>query len=258
MLIDSHAHLEMMEFDDDRREVIERAQSSGVDCLVTVGTSLDLSRKAVDLAAQYANIYATIGIHPHEVGTINDKTYDDLRELSRQKKVVALGEIGLDYFRNLAPPALQRERFGEQLQLARELDLPVVIHDREAHEESLQMIKSSGVQRGVYHCFSGDYALAKQCLDWGFYLSVPGVVTFAKSQTLREVVRRIPLSSLLVETDCPYLAPIPFRGKRNEPAYIVQTVKKVAEIKGLSWEEVAAVTAENTCNLFHIEAVRDK
>ena len=258
MLIDSHAHLEMKEFDNDRNDVIERAKSAGVDFIVTVGTNLRLSRKAVALAGQYENIYATIGVHPHDVGKIDNKTYDDLKELAREKKVVAYGEIGLDYFRNIAPQAQQIEKFGEQLQLAKELNLPVVIHAREAHDQSLQMVKSSGIHRGVFHCFSGDYEMAKQCLDWGFYLSVPGVVTFNKSKTMQDVVKKVPLSSLLLETDCPYLTPDPYRGKRNEPAYIVHTAKKVAEIKGLSWEEVAAVTAQNTLDLFHIEASPNK
>lgn len=258
MLIDSHAHLEMKEFDNDRNEVIERAKQAGVDFIVSVGTNLGLSRKAVTLADQYENIYATIGIHPHDVGKIGNKTYDDLKELAGRKKVVAYGEIGLDYFRNLSPQAQQIEKFGEQLQLAKELNLPVVIHSREAHAQSLEMIKSSGIHHGVFHCFSGDYEMARKCLDWGFYLSVPGVVTFNKSKTMQDVARRVPLSSLLLETDCPFLAPSPFRGQRNEPSYVVYTAKRVAEIKGLSWEEVAAVTAQNTLNLFRIKATPDK
>jgi len=255
MLIDSHAHLEMKEFDNDRNDVIERAKSAGLDFIVTVGTNLRLSRKAVALARQHESIYATIGIHPHDVGKIDNKTYDELKELACEKKVVAYGEIGLDYFRNLSPQALQIEKFGEQLQLAKELNLPIVIHARQAHDQSLQMVKSSGIHRGVFHCFSGDYEMAKQCLDWGFYLSVPGVVTFNKSKTMQDVVKKVPLSSLLLETDCPYLTPDPYRGKRNEPAYIVHTAKKVAEIKGLSWEEVANVTAQNTLDLFQIKAL---
>jgi TatD DNase family protein len=254
MLIDSHAHLEMREFESDRSDVIGRAKSAGVDFIVTVGTNVELSRKAVKLAGQHENIYATIGVHPHDVGKISNTTYDELKKLAGDKKVVAYGEIGLDYFRNIAPQALQIEKFGEQLQLAKELNLPVVIHARQAQAQSLEMIKSSGIHSGVFHCFSGDYEMARQCLDWGFYLSVPGVVTFNKSKTMQEVVKKVPLASLLLETDCPYLTPDPFRGKRNEPAYIVYTAKKVAEIKGLSWEEVATVTAQNTLDLFRIEA----
>lgn len=255
MLIDSHAHLEMKEFDDDREKVIERAKHAGVDFIISVGTNLNLSRKAAALADQYENIYAAVGIHPHDVNKINNKTYDYLKELAGRKKVVAYGEIGLDYFRNLSPQELQREKFGEQLLLAKELNLPVIIHSRQAHDQSLKMIKASGIHCGVFHCFSGDYELARQCLDWGFYLSVPGVVTFNKSKIMQDVVRRVPLSSLLLETDCPFLTPDPYRGTRNEPAYVVHTAKKVAEIKGISWEEVAAVTAQNTLNLFNIKAI---
>jgi TatD DNase family protein len=252
MLIDSHAHLEMKEFDNDREQVIERATKAGVNSIITVGTNLSLSRKAVKLAGEYENIYAAVGIHPHDVSKINNKTYDDLKELAGRKKVVAYGEIGLDYFLNISPPELQIEKCGEQLSLAKELKLPVIIHARQAHHQSLSMLKASGIHCGVFHCFSGDYAMARQCLDWGFYLSIPGVVTFNKSKTMQDVVKRVPLSSLLLETDCPYLTPDPYRGTRNEPAYIVHTAKKVAEIKGISWEEVAAVTTQNTTNLFNI------
>jgi TatD DNase family protein len=258
MLIDSHAHLEMKEFERDRNEVIERAKLAGIDLIVTVGTNLNLSRKAVSLASQYNNIFATVGVHPHDVGKIGKNTYDDLKELARHKKVVAYGEIGLDFFRNITPQAQQKEKFSEQLQIAGELKLPVIIHDRDAHEQSLRIVKASGIRQGVFHCFSGDYEMAKQCLDLGFYLSVPGVVTFDKTKTLQNVVKNIPLSSLLLETDCPYLTPHPYRGKRNEPAYVVHTAKKVAEIKGISWEEVAAVTAQNTLRLFRIEGSLNK
>jgi len=254
MIIDSHAHLEMEEFDHDRALVIKRAQSAGVDLIITVGTNLKLSRKAVDLASHHENIYAAIGVHPHDVGKIDSKTYDELKALAGHRKVVAYGEIGLDFFRNLAPQAQQIERFSEQIQLAKELNLPVIIHDREAHSQSLQMIKTAGLHQGVFHCFSGDYQMARQCLDLGFFLSVPGVVTFNQGKTIQNVVKHVPLSSLLLETDCPYLTPEPYRGQRNEPAYIVHTAKKVAEIKGLAWEEVAAVTAQNTLNLFRIKA----
>jgi TatD DNase family protein len=252
MLIDSHAHLEMKEFEPDREEVINRASQAGVDLIVTVGTNLNLSRKAVALAGRYENIYATVGVHPHDVAKISNKTYDDLKELARQKKVVAYGEIGLDFFRNISPQDKQIEMFGKQLEIAHELGLPVIIHDREAHLQTLEIVDSSQVRQGVFHCFSGDYAVAKKCLDLGFYLSIPGVVTFTKAKTIQDVVSKVPLSSLLLETDCPYLTPDPYRGKRNEPAYIIHTARKVAEIKGVSLEEVAMVTSENTRILFRI------
>ncbi|MCX5850302.1 MAG: TatD family hydrolase [Deltaproteobacteria bacterium] len=253
MLIDSHAHLEMEEFDSDREDVIKRAREGGVDFIITVGTNLALSKKALAVAEKNENIYATIGVHPHDASQTDKKTCEALKVLARRQKVVAYGEIGLDFFRNLSPQKKQIEIFGLQLELAHELNLPVIIHDREAHEQTLKMVKASSVRRGVFHCFSGDYDMAKQCIDLGFYISIPGVVTFDKAQTIQDVARRVPLSSLLLETDAPYLAPIPHRGKRNEPSFIIHTAKKVAEIKKVSWEEVAQVTAHNTMNLFGIK-----
>lgn len=258
MLIDSHAHLEMREFDSDRNDVIERAELAGVDCIVTVGTNPGLSRKALSIAHQYENIYATVGVHPHDVAKASDKSFDELKTLAQDPKVVAYGEIGLDYFRNISPREKQIEMFAKQLELAQELNLPVIIHDRDAHEETLRMVKASGVRRGVFHCFSGDWAMARQCIDLGFYISVPGVVTFDKSRVLQEVVRQAPLDAILLETDCPYLTPVPHRGKRNEPSFIIHTAKKVAEIKELPWEDIAQTAACNTRKLFSIETSTDK
>jgi len=252
MIIDSHAHLEMQEFDPDREEVIQRATEAGVDFIITVGINLEFSLKAINLAQKYKNIYAAIGVHPHDVANADNSTYDALKELAQKQKVVAYGEIGLDFFRNISPQEKQLEAFGRQLELAQELNLPVIIHDREAHKQSIEIVKSSGIRRGVFHCFSGDYEMAKKCMDLGFYISIPGTVTFDKSKTLQDVAGRVPLSNLLLETDCPYLAPVPYRGKRNEPSFIIHPAKKVAEIKKISWEEVAQVTACNTMNLFGI------
>ena len=254
MLIDSHAHLEMKEFNPDRENVIERARQVGVSYIVTVGTNLALSRKALSLARQHENIYATVGVHPHDVARADNKTFDDLCEIARDPKVIAYGEIGLDFFRNISPREKQTEMFNRQLELALQLKLPVIIHDRDAHEQTLRIVKASGVRRGVFHCFSGDYSMARQCIDLGFYISIPGVVTYDKAKTIQDVAQRVPLSSLLLETDAPYLTPEPHRGKRNEPSFIINTAKKVAQIKGLPWEEVADVTARNTINLFGIKA----
>jgi len=253
MVIDSHAHLEMSPFDRDRDQVVRRAREAGVEIIVTVGTTVEDCRKALEITRRYPGVYAVIGIHPHEVKDIDGGTYDSLKKMASREKVVAYGEIGLDFFRNLSPRETQIRRFGEQLELASELNLPVVIHDREAHRETLDQLKGwKGARRGVIHCFSGDYAMAKQCIGMGFYISIPGTVTFGKNETLRAIVRDLPLDSLLVETDCPYLTPNPFRGRRNEPAYVVHTAKKVAEIKGKSFEEVAAATTANAKAVFGI------
>ena len=251
MLVDSHAHLEMDEFDGDREAVIRRAQESGVDCIVTVGLNLEDSRKAVALAERYSFIYASVGVHPHDVKSIDETTYDLLGELSKSDKVVAYGEIGLDFFRNLSPRDLQIRRFGEQLELAAELDLPVIIHDRDAHRETVEMLKGRGEGRGgVIHCFSGDYDMAAKCLDMGFYISIPGTVTYKKSDTLRDIVRKLPIDRLLVETDCPFLSPEPNRGKRNEPAYVAHTARRIALIKSIPFEEVERITSRNARDVF--------
>jgi TatD DNase family protein len=246
MLIDSHAHLEMREFDNDRDEVVRRAKETGVDAIVTVGTNLRECRKAVALAAQYDAVYAALGIHPHDVKSIDEKTYSAVRELVRQPKVVAYGEIGLDFFRNRSPRDVQIRFFGEQLEMADEFGLPVIIHDREAHAEILKMLASWKGKRG------GDAAMAKKCLDMGFYISIAGPVTYPKSDRLLEVVRQVPLNRLLVETDAPYLTPQPYRGKRNEPVYVVHTAKRVAEVKGLTLADVGAATSKNARAIFGI------
>lgn len=249
-LTDSHAHLEMREFDRDRDEVIMRAGAAGVQRIVTVGTTLADCEKAVAIAAANPSVYAAIGIHPHEVKSIRKETYDRLKAISGAKKIVAYGEIGLDFFRNISPPDVQVKRFGEQLDLAKELALPIIIHDREAHRETVAMLRESGICSGIIHCFSGDYAMARECLDMGFYISIPGTVTFPKSELLREIVAKVPLERLLVETDCPYLTPVPHRGKRNEPAFSAHTARRVAEVRKISFEEAARATSENAARVF--------
>ncbi|MBW2596494.1 MAG: TatD family hydrolase [Deltaproteobacteria bacterium] len=255
MLIDSHAHLELSEFDGDIEGVIQRAKENGVGCIITVGLNLEDSRKVVALAERYDNIYASVGVHPHDAKSVDATTYDLLGKLSENDKVVAYGEIGLDFFRNRSPRDIQIKRFGEQLELAGELGLPVIIHDREAHREIVEMLKEwKGHSGGVIHCFSGDYDMARKCLDMGFYISMPGTITYRKSETLRDVVRRVLIDRLLVETDCPFLSPEPKRGKRNEPANVVYTARRIAQVKGLSFEDVARVTSENTRNVFRMKA----
>jgi TatD DNase family protein len=253
MIADSHAHLEMNDFDCDRKEVIRKAEGTGVNLIITVGTTLGDCRKAISIAKEFKNVYAAIGIHPHEVKDIDQNTYGTLKKLAAMDKVVAFGEIGLDFFRNLSPRDVQIRRFGEQLELAGEIGLPIIIHDRDAHQETVTMLKDwKGKSKGVVHCFSGDYRMAEKCIDMGFFISIPGAVTFGKSEKLQEVVMRTPLTSILLETDAPYLTPHPHRGKRNEPAYVIHTARKVAELKGISLEELAGVTYQNTKDVFGI------
>ncbi len=253
MFIDSHAHLEMKDFNRDRPEVVKRALEAGVGCIITVGTTLSDCAKALSIAAQYETVYAVIGIHPHEVKAIDAKTYDALKPMAQNRKVVAYGEIGLDFFRNLSPRDVQIRRFGEQLDLAEELDLPVVIHDREAHDETMNILKAwKGKRRGVVHCFSGDRTMARKCLDLGFYISVPGPITFPKSDKLREIVKGIPIDRLLLETDAPYLTPEPHRGKRNEPSFVVHTARRIAEVKGIPLDDVGRITSRNAKELFRL------
>ena len=254
MLIDSHAHLEMPDFKKDLEAVIQRAKGSGVEYIFTVGTEKKDWKRAVEIADSHPSIYAILGVHPHNAKEIDDQTYPTLRGLCRNGKVRAYGEIGLDFFRNLSPRDIQLKRFREQIGLAKELDLPIVIHDREAHRETLEILKSEKAEEsgGIIHCFSGDYEMAKACLDMGFYISVPGSITFKKAEGSREIVERIPLESLLVETDAPFLTPEPFRGKRNEPSYVRYTAQKVAEIKKVSFEKVAEITTENALRVYRL------
>ena len=254
MLIDSHAHLEMKDFDKDRNRVIARAVEAGVRHIITVATTIPDGHKALDIAQKNESVFLSIGIHPHEAKDIREGDYAELRSLSKEKKVVAFGEIGLDFYRNHSPRQVQLARFRELLRLGKDLQLPIILHDRDAHEEILKILREegNGRWRGVFHCFSGDVPLAKKVIQLGFFISIPGTVTFSKATTQQEVVRCIPLEKILLETDCPYLAPEPYRGKRNEPAFIRNTAEKVASLKSLSFEDVCRITSLNARALFGI------
>jgi len=258
MLIDSHAHLEMPDFKKDLEAVIQRAKESGVEYIFTVGTEKKDWKRALEIANSDPSIYAILGVHPHNAKEIDDQTYLLLTGLCGDEKVKAYGEIGLDFFRNLSPPDIQLKRFREQIGLAKKLGLPIVVHDREAHRETVEILKSEKAEEcgGIIHCFSGDYEMAKVCIDMGFNISIPGTITFKNAEGLREIVRKIPLESLLVETDAPFLTPEPFRGKRNEPGYVRYTAQRLAEIKKVSFEKVAEVTAENTLRVYRLNEHR--
>lgn len=244
----------MSAYDQDRDEVLRRAQEAGLTHVITVGTDLDDCRKAVALAEQFPQVFAAVGIHPHDTNAINDHTYAELSNLCLHKKVIALGEIGLDFYRNLSPQEVQVRHFRAQVRLAREVSLPVIIHDRDAHELVMRILREEQAREvgGVIHCFSGDLHMANACLDMGFYLSVPGTVTFKKSGEYQALIRELPLERLLVETDAPFLTPHPHRGKRNEPAYVRYVAEAVARIKGVEEAEVAAHASANARAVFRL------
>lgn len=245
----------MDSYKDDLDVLLHRAQAQGIKSIITIGIDLQSSIAAVKLARQYPFIKATVGIHPHDIEQIDSTTYSSIKKLvnENREEVVAYGEIGLDYVKNYSPKTLQLKAFEEQLSLAKELELPVVIHDREAHDDCLSILQAAAPfpRGGVMHCFSGDIEFAQKILDLGFYISIPGVVTFKNGLDLQEVARKIPLNTLLLETDGPFLSPMPWRGKRNEPAYIAYTAKKIAELKNITIEAVAKQTSLNALKLFH-------
>jgi len=261
MYIDSHAHIEGKEFDADREAVIQRALDAGVETIVCVGNgevAADSHAAAFRIAEQYPFIFTTVGVHPHEARLLDDKLYAQLMELSQHPKLIAWGEIGLDYHYDNSPRDVQREAFRKQLRMARERGLPVSIHTREAEADTLAILdqewKDSGLG-GVIHCFTGTRSFAEAAVDRGFYVSFSGVVTFKKAEELRETARALPLDRILIETDAPFLAPVPYRGRRNEPAYVVETARAIAEIRGMSLVEIGTQTSENFKRLFNTGAI---
>jgi TatD DNase family protein len=245
-LVDTHCHLDDPKFDDDREQAIERALAAGVTRLMAIGTGNgppDLEA-AIRLAERYPAMYATIGVHPHDASKATGDTFARLRDLAAHPKVLAFGEIGLDYHYDFSPRDVQRAVFERQLALAAEARKPIVIHTREAWEDTLAGVTSLPYG-GIMHCFTGDAAQARQALDRGFHLSFGGVLTFPKAEALREAARIAPDDRILVETDCPYLAPVPHRGKRNEPAFVVETARRLAEVRGTTPENIAQLTTRN-------------
>jgi TatD DNase family protein len=256
MFIDSHAHIDGPEFDADRDEIIERAASAGVSIILNVGTGdphAGVFERAIELGKKYKSVYTAIGTHPHDARFYDDKAEETIKTLVQDEHVVAWGEIGLDFHYDNSPRDVQVEVFKRQLRAARECDLPVVIHTREAESETIEILKSDykgAERRGIFHCFSGSMELAQRAIELGFMISFSGIVTFKKAYELRDVARHVPLENLLIETDCPYLTPIPYRGKRNEPAYVVEVARCLAGIHGVDTEEIARVTSENFKTFF--------
>lgn len=261
MLIDSHAHLDLPQFNEDRVAVIERAFADvedgggGLTGIVTIGIDLNSSKKAVEIAEANDDIYAVVGVHPHDAKVVTKRTIEGIRELTKSEAVVGIGETGLDLFRKLSPVDRQFEAFHSFLDLSGETALPIVIHDREANTEVLEVLtkKRGDYTPGIIHCFSGDWEHAVKCLDLDFYISIPGVVTFPKAKKLHDVVKKLPADKILFETDAPFLAPEPFRGKRNEPAYVRYTAVAAAEIRGDFPEKLMEAAALNTMRVFGIK-----
>ncbi len=251
MLVDSHCHLNFPDFKDDLADVVERARQNGIGVMLTINTKLSESRQVQEIAEQYPNIYCTVGVHPHEAETYASADLEaQLKALACHPKVIGIGETGLDYYYNHSPRDPQIFSFERHIEAAIALDLPLIIHTREADEDTLMCLRKYPNARGVFHCFSGSEALAHAALDLGYSISFSGIITFKKADDLRKIVKDVPLDRMLVETDAPYLAPVPHRGKRNEPAFTRHTAATVAEIKGIPFEEVAEVTTKNFFNLF--------
>jgi len=256
MLIDSHAHIQGKEYVGEAEAVIARARAAGVETIIAVGGAGDMSSNsaAVALAAQFENVYATVGMHPHDAKDVGAVELEILKNLAADAKVVAIGETGLDYYYSHSPHDVQRRVFTQFIHMARETELPIVVHERDAAMEAVEMLRSEGGAnlRGVIHCFTGNYEAACAYLDLGFYLSFTGIITFKNADALREVVRKVPTDRMFVETDSPYLTPVPHRGKRNEPAYVRFVAETIAQVKRTTVDEVAATTTANVRALFSI------
>lgn len=253
MIIDTHAHIQLRKYDEDRDAVLSRAKDAEVRRIIAVGFDLETSRAAIDLAAENNVVYATVGLHPHDSKDLTDRLLSVFRRLAQKPKVVALGEMGLDFYRNLSPRKNQRIAFEKQIELAKELNLPIIVHDRDAHHEIMMILrKHAGKIECVMHCFSGDWRMAEECLELGFQISIAGPVTYPNAKKLQEVAQKTPLDRLFVETDCPWLAPQFRRGKRNEPAYVKAVVEMIADLKNMNFEAVAKATTDNARRFFCI------
>ncbi len=255
MLFDTHAHLNAEQFNEDQDEVIRRAKENGVTRIVNIGFNRETIPTSVALAEKYDFIYTAVGWHPQDAKDMLEEDYDWLRELSKHEKVVAIGEIGLDYYWDTSPRVVQQVVFRRQIQLAKELKLPIVIHNRDAHQDVVDILREENAAEvgGIMHCFSGSLEMAKQCLDMNFHISFGGPVTFKNAKKPKEIAQEIPLDRLLIETDCPYLTPEPYRGKRNETGYVRYVAEAIAQLRGMSSEELAYHTMENAKRLFKIQ-----
>lgn len=254
MLFDTHAHLNAEQYNEDLEQVIERAKSEKVEKIVVVGFDRPTITRAMELIEAYDFMYAAIGWHPVDAIDMTDEDLAWIKELSQHEKVVAIGEMGLDYYWDKSPKDVQKEVFRRQIALAKEVNLPIIIHNRDATEDVMTILKEEGAAEvgGIMHCFTGSLEIAKACMEMNFYISFGGPVTFKNAKKPKEVVKDIPSDRLLIETDCPYLTPAPFRGKRNEPSYVKYIAEQIAELREISFEELAALTTENAKKVFRI------
>ena len=253
MLFDTHTHLDDEKFDTDRDELIGSLKNEGISLLVNVGADMKSSEKSIALAQKYDFIYASVGVHPSDTKDLTDKDIATLEKMAQHEKVVAIGEIGLDYYWDEPEREIQKEWFLKQLLLSKKLNMPYIIHDRDAHADTLEIIKKVGYKNGVMHCFSGSVEMAKEVISLGMYVSLSGTVTFKNAKKAQEVASVVPLDRLLIETDSPYLTPEPFRGKRNNSANVKYTAQKIADLRGIKFEDLAKITLENGKRFYNIK-----
>ncbi len=255
-IIDSHAHLDDEQFDEDREELIASLSEKFIAYVINPSSDMLTSRRVVDMTKKYDNIFAAVGIHPHDAETMKDGDLEELKELSKNDKVVAIGEIGLDYYYDNSPRELQKEVFRKQLALASQLNLPVIIHTREAMGDTFDILNEfKGKVKGVMHCYTGSIEMAERFMELGFYISIAGPVTFKNAVNVREMAKEIPLDRLLIETDSPYLSPEPKRGRRNNPTHVIHVAEKLAELKGLLIDEIIENSRKNTMELFSLKGL---
>lgn len=257
MLIDTHAHIDMDDFKDDFPQMLERAKENGVEKIIIPTVEPQTFNRVLEIAEKYDNVYGSVGVHPSEAKSYSDDVHGRMIELAKNKKVVAIGEIGLDYYWDKSFNDLQKEVFRRQIELAKEVKKPIIVHDREAHFDTFEILKESGAKElgVIMHCFSGSPEFALQCVKEGFYVALGGVVTFKNAKKMKEVAKVVPLEYLLLETDSPYLTPEPFRGRRNEPAYVKFAAQEIAQIKGITFEELAFATTQNALKVFKLNEV---
>ena len=253
MLFDTHAHLDDRAFDEDREQLLAALPGQGLALVMNPGCSLESSRNAVALAEKYPHVYAAVGSHPDVADEVNDTVLDEYRKLCKLPKVKAIGEIGIDYHYEDIPRDLQKRAFRMQMELAREVKLPVIVHEREAHDDGMNIIRQFPTVKGVFHCYSGSAEMARQLVKLGWYIGFTGVLTFKNARKAVETAQAIPLNRIVIETDCPFMAPEPFRGKRNDPSLVYRVAEKLAELRGISVEEAQRATFENGKRLYRID-----